>query len=353
MRPFLFFGDSAVAVLAAWIGLSVFIFAAATFLLVLILRIFLKLRTRREEELRKTWEPILAASAFGVPIDKPILRERDRDFFLHLWNHYQQSLRGDSKEELNRLARSLGLEEKALRDIESFRLGRRLMALMTIGHLKAEGVWEKLVSLTASRNVPISLMASRCLFQINASQAMPSFFRSLLQRRDWPPALVGALLKENSADVISEPLVRAAQEAPEDLKPRLIGYLKIAYPEKTIGVIHQILRTSSDSETIAAALRIVSDPTEIDVVQGYLKHAAWVVRMQAAKAVGRLGSREDEAKLIPLLGDQEWWVRYRSAFALAGLPTMTVTRMREIQSAHKDRYARDMMEQVIAERFAP
>ena len=66
-------------------------------------------------------------------------------------------------------------------------------------------------------------------------------------------------------------------------------------------------------------------------------------------AAGRIGEDEDEALLVPLLGDQEWWVRYRAAQALAHLPTMQAPRLRSIQASQTNPFARDILSHVMAE----
>jgi hypothetical protein len=47
--------------------------------------------------------------------------------------------------------------------------------------------------------------------------------------------------------------------------------------------------------------------------------AAWEVRAQAAIALGRLASPEAVAALHHLLADEQWWVRYHAAQALAAI----------------------------------
>jgi HEAT repeat protein len=64
-----------------------------------------------------------------------------------------------------------------------------------------------------------------------------------------------------------------------------------------------------------------------------------------------LGVPGDEQQLIGLLTDRQWWVRYRAARALASLGFVGAERMRAIQAAQSDAYARDIIEQVLAERL--
>ena len=62
-----------------------------------------------------------------------------------------------------------------------------------------------------------------------------------------------------------------------------------------------------------------------------------------------IGTADDASILIALLSDAQWWVRYRAAQALARLPSVDVPKLESIQAAQSDRFARDMLSQVIAE----
>ena len=71
--------------------------------------------------------------------------------------------------------------------------------------------------------------------------------------------------------------------------------------------------------------------------------------MQAAKLLGRMGRTEDAGRLEKLLADKEWWVRYRAAKALVRLPGVTVADLEQIRLSLQDHYARDILDQAIAE----
>jgi HEAT repeat protein len=74
------------------------------------------------------------------------------------------------------------------------------------------------------------------------------------------------------------------------------------------------------------------------------------VRVQAARALARIGERTDIDLLAPLLGDREWWVRYRAAQALASLAALYGQPLDVVGHTLSDRFARDMLAQVMAER---
>jgi len=76
----------------------------------------------------------------------------------------------------------------------------------------------------------------------------------------------------------------------------------------------------------------LAGPEDLPIVRGYLQHHNWCVRLHAVKALGRLGSVDDEENLISLLNDENWWVRFRSAEALANFSYMTMARLMDIKT---------------------
>ncbi|MNN48196.1 hypothetical protein D3C81_1626630 [compost metagenome] len=66
--------------------------------------------------------------------------------------------------------------------------------------------------------------------------------------------------------------------------------------------------------------------------------------------LGRIGEHPDVNRLIPLLADAEWWVRYRAAQSLVGIPFLSMAEIELLRNNLSDRFARDMLGQAIAER---
>jgi HEAT repeat protein len=113
-----------------------------------------------------------------------------------------------------------------------------------------------------------------------------------------------------------------------------------------------LLERALDDESVAivtAALRLVNLPGSRGRVRALLAHQDWQVRVQAAKALGRIGDRGDVDRLAALLGDREWWVRYRAAEALVDLPWLARADLAALHASLTDRYAADMLSQAMAE----
>ena len=107
--------------------------------------------------------------------------------------------------------------------------------------------------------------------------------------------------------------------------------------------------TRDNPEVLAAALGVATGHSAVPRIDELLAHPAWYVRMQAAKLIGRMGRKEDAERLERLLSDAEWWVRYRAAKALVRLLGVDVPELECVRLRLHDRYARDILEQAIAE----
>ena len=185
--------------------------------------------------------------------------------------------------------------------------------------------------------------------QIDADRALPIVIPHMAEREDWPPARVATILRRAGPDAVSEPLASAILGATPEKANRLLGYLDTCHLRVADELTHRLLKYSDDDYIITALLRTLDNPRELPIVRKLLRHERWHIRMLAAIALGRIGEAEDTAALIELLSDQAWWVRYRAAQTLAHLPFMTVAQLRTVQAMQSDRYARDILDQVIAE----
>ncbi len=94
------------------------------------------------------------------------------------------------------------------------------------------------------------------------------------------------------------------------------------------------------------------DPADLDFVRELLKHRDWRIRTQAAICLGQIGTEDDVVCLAHAAGDQDWWVRYRAAMALANIPTVSFERLKSIADNHYNLFGTDIITKVLQEREA-
>jgi HEAT repeat protein len=116
--------------------------------------------------------------------------------------------------------------------------------------------------------------------------------------------------------------------------------------------VRDVLAASTNAEVLAAALAALADSADIAHARRLLCHPEWFVRVAAAGALGRMGTDDDIPGLTDALRDMSWWVRHRAAQALSQLPGMDPATLADMAARQTDRYAADMLRQVLAERCA-
>ncbi|NLX01086.1 MAG: HEAT repeat domain-containing protein [Syntrophomonadaceae bacterium] len=331
---------------------------AITTVLILISLLFMSWiqnnRKKRQERFYAEWEPLLAEASLGSEQMPPLpsLRRRDYISFLLVWNRFQQNLRVESRWGLLQMATDLGMNQVAARMMKRRDETGKALAALTLGNLKDYTRWHLLQTMAERESGLCAQIAAGALAKIDPLRAAPILIPLFVERHEWPQTRVAAILGEMGSSIVSEPLVDAIRKAEEADIPRLLRYIPFIEPHAAVLLVRELLANRDNSEVIAAcliAVRYLEDHKSKDVVINLLDHPGWAVRVQAVNALGRLAGTGDVDHLSRMLSDSNWWVRYRSAQALVGLPFMDPKKLENIKEGQSDRYARDIMAQVIGE----
>jgi hypothetical protein len=338
-----------------WAGLASVAASAGMLLAVLLVRLRNRLLQTHEQAVAARWQGILLRCVEELPAPLPALRRADGYLFLRLWNRIHESLRGEAHERLNELALRLGADALAVRYLRSHDPRRELLGIVTLGNLRLPGAGKAVDRLIEHRSPVVSLRAAQALMRIAPWKGLPRLLYVAARRADWPIARVIALLREAPAERTGEALAKAierslaAPRASERL-PRLLKLIDAASAETVRPALLRAMKRHPDSETLAAGLAALRHPEDVALARRYARHEAWHVRLEAAKALGRLGGREDLPRLVSLLADRSWWVRHRAAQAIAALPWLKPQELQRLADTVSDRFAADALRESIAER---
>ncbi len=331
-------------------GLGIIGFSLLMLVAVFLLRLRLVLRLRRERHYTALWRPVLAECVFGVPEALPAVPRAMRYHFMKLWNHHHESLEGSARSNLEALARNMGIDAVARDMLQSRDLRERLIAIITLGHLGDRERWQELRTLVSHPSPLLSLAAARALLDIDAEATLAWLVMVMAAREDWPLARLVAMLREAGPDRTTAPLVAALKAAGNPQQAiRLLRMMEVAHSGAAGAAAARIVRESGNPEVIAAGLRLLGDPRDLELARGCAVHASWVVRVAAARLLGRIGEPCDRRLLAGMLGDSHWWVRYHAARALTVLPFTSLAELEKIRATLDDRFAADMLAQAIAE----
>jgi HEAT repeat protein len=340
-------------VMLAWRSAEVAALASAGLLLLaLVVRRYYRLEARLNERVIATWRPLLTCIALeeGESPALPRLPGRHLPYLMEEWNALNDVVRGEAGERLNTTARALGFEVAARRFLHSRQVGRRILGIRTLGHLRDPSSWQPLQEQLVSQNALVSFYAAAALVSIDAQRAMPGIMNQLAERESWPGEAMARLLVDAGADVAREP-IRALMLSLAPAKiPPLLPWL--SHVDAVLGseVATELLRRyPEDVDIVAAALLVVVEPKVLPELARYAESKNADVRQSLATAYGRLGGLGDVEPVVRLMCDRVWWVRYRAGQALLALKGMTSDRLEAVRAQIGDIYARDMLEHVRAE----
>ena len=341
--------DSQIA-FAIWVGLAVTVMSVLLLVAVLVLRQVAQRRERNHLRAATFWHGVLAEAVHAAPADVPPLPAHDMTGFVEAWNELHDAPGGADNPGMLAVAEQVGLAPKLERLVEHGRFHDRVMGIIALGYLRSGSSFDRLAALIDDASPIVSISAARALMRIDAPRAVQQVVPQIVSRQDWVDGGIAQMLHEAGPEAVKDELGAAALRANDEVAPRLVRFLAGVSPEAVAPVIARILAEPHDEHLVSTCLQVIGDVRDLDKVRPLLTHERWHVRMHAAAAIGRLGTAADAEALLPLLTDPQWWVRYRTAQALQQLLAGGEERLAQVRDAQEDRYARDILTQVMAER---
>lgn len=343
-------GADSQILMAFWVGVCVTVTSLVLLAAVLVLRQVAQRRERNHLRAAALWRQVLGDAMHAMPASSPGLPWRDMTGFMDAWNELHDAPGGADNPGMRKVAEQVGLAPKLERMLDRGNFHDRVMAIIAIGYLRSASSFGRLARLIGDASPIISISAARAMMRIDASRAVQQVVPQIEARHDWVDGGIAQMLHEAGPDAIKAELGAAVLRANDDVAPRLVRFLAGVSEEAATPVIGKILAEPHDEHLVSTCLQVMTDPADLDKVRPLLGHTRWHVRMHAAAAIGRLGSMADAAALEPLLADPQWWVRYRTAQALEHLFHGDAARLGQVRDAQADRFARDILTQVMAER---
>jgi hypothetical protein len=304
------------------------------------------------------WRPMLMRWAMGDQVNEPmpVLKAQERWPFMRLWLHCQMSLQGQGRQRLAELGLLMGCREMALARVGSTHFSERMVGLLALGFLLDRSSVPTLKERLESGNGDSMIYAARALMEIDQVEHGAAVVHALLTCQGLDFALVSVLLKpfKTRLDAVLMPACPQAQAAMGEVPHaqalqwlRLAQALKLLVPQWRLT---PFLSSEQHIEILIAALRLVQGEQGTEAVARHAQHADWRVRVQVARALGRIGGLKHQPILLGLLTDGQWWVRYRSAQALWQMPGVHHDQLLTNVVAKNDRYALSMLDAVRSEK---
>lgn len=346
---------------------AVWLMAVATLVLVSVLILGLLvlryLRWREDARRRRfeaNWRPLLMRCAMGDAIqgELPTLRRSEQWPFMKLWVHCQMSMRGDCAVRLAELGKQLGCDRMALQWLEKGHRSERLFALLALGYLQDPVAQPLLDKRFVQGSTRTALHAGWGLLQLDAGANADRVVSGLLGREDLDVVRASVLLRQHrlvvqQALMHTLPRLLRTELKGEQDPDMLLRWLRLARAMRlqvASGELAPMLTVNQPTDVLIGAIRLVQGEQGPDAVRMHAGHPDWRVRAQVARALGYIGRSDETDTLANMLSDREWWVRYRAAQSLVRLSGMDSEHLRRRMAGLTDRYARSMVDAVLAER---
>lgn len=337
--------------LSIFIGLLFVLISILLFIIIMLKRLYLAKKEKRDTKLLEAWRPILLKNLYQGPTSFKDMPKKNIILFLILWSNMQDILKGPDKEQLNQLARSLHIDHKAFKLLSSRKLSQRLLAISVLGNLRDTKSWPKIYEFSKSSNMTLAISAIHALAKINSEKALHIVISFMVNRQDWPDYKLIVILNEIGATTFSQPLANEILKLPPDKQTHLLNMMHFGDGKVVLPLVKQLLSTTSDNEVTATCLTLLSifgDHRDVPLVQHYLNHEEAFIRIHGVKTLAAIGSAAELYSLEKCLCDRDWWVRYRAAEAIKSLPAVTDEKILEIKNRQSDRFAIDILNYVIS-----
>lgn len=326
-------------------------------------------KAERWNRLETQWEPLILSVMEGEGRPEAVwehVEKKDRLYFIDFLMRFARRFRGEELQVLSDLARPF-LGEVA-GHLKSHPPAQRARAIQALGFLGFRHYVNDIVAALNDTSPLVAMVAARVLAQREHPQYVSQVVDALHRFDDWSPKFLAAMLsavgpeaapvlREAYADssrplnirAVSAEALRELNDFPAaDLAAKVLGEerepesavhregapkeAEMAAPRPempAVAVDEERLEEGPISDQpnphrdlIASSLRLVRSmgrPAHAEMVRPLCSSVDFVVRAFACRALGKIGSRSDIARLEAALMDASIWVALHAARALREL----------------------------------
>lgn len=189
-------------------------------------------------------------------------------------------------------------------------------AISIVGLLQLPGQESRLIRHLQHTELPVVFAAGLALLRLD-NRRIDTLWAQLPITELSKSALL-TLLEESDPQCVNK-LIHAqlATAKPAEAASFLLLWSQIPENEAQDVGRKLLLTKETPVALLSAALRVLQSSEDLPLVRHYLQHADWPVRLNAVKAMGRLGHGQDLEALRCMEDHPNWWIRTRVREQLA------------------------------------
>lgn len=262
------------------------------------------------------------------PDTLPPMNQRDLNDVVEIWLQTLDRVRGaDAAKGLVRLGEWLDLSNRLLPLLKSGDMDEKLLAIMALGQLKERRALPVILQNLDNPYPLLSLAAMKAFMDIAPEEGLPE----LMQRIDtpgWPLGRIRHLLHSAPRHLQTQYLSVAAETLSRQQLPHLMELVFALAPSESSQVANDCLRRfPTCSRLMQTVLKHSADPLFLPLARACCKSDLPELRSESLLALGRLGAREEEARLMHHLNNDTWLNQQSAARSL-------ITHINDASAAH-------------------
>lgn len=247
------------------------------------------------------------------PTTLPPMNQRDLYDVVEMWLQTFDRIRGaDAAKGLVRLGEWLDFADRLMPWLKSADLDEKLLAIMALGLLKERRALPVIRQNLDNPYPLLSLAAMKAFMDIAPEEGLPE----LMQRIDtpgWPLGRVRHLLLSAPRHLQTQYLSVAAETLAVQQLPHLLELVFALAPSESSQVAGDCLRRYPNHPPLMqTVLKHTADPRFLPLALAGCDSDDAGLRNESLLALGRLGGREEQARLIRHL-DSDTWLNQKAA----------------------------------------
>ena len=244
------------------------------------------------------------------------------------------------------------LYQNELSNLSSKKVELRVHAVTYLPFIVTEGLlYEGLMTALEDETLDVRLAAAKSLARLKFINSVGPILNHLALPATWPIHRISEILNEMGAGVI-DPLI-AYLNKPQISDASIMVAMSVLGTQKAQTATNAIVQyiNHPDKEVRVQAIKALGRIGNIDntpdLAQG-LRDDSWEVRSASATALGLLKNPSTVSELGKSLCDPEWWVRYNSGLALVNMGEEGVAILQNALGL-SDKFASEISRQILEE----
>ena len=270
--------------------------------------------------------------------------------FCRLWCSLLDMISGGAHDRIRAIGQDLQLFSRLQPLFRHPRFEYRLLAVVCLGHLGGVQASHRLQDVIAEEKSPVLALAA--LDALMSVDQPAGLYWALIGRKQhhWPTERLVQVFSQADKEWVVDALMRAIDNGDREDVPELLKLLAgLHMPLAATDIRALSEKYASSPEVISHLLPLVNHSVLHHWVRALLRHKQTSVRIQAARAMRRVGRTSDLKPLLPLLRDPDWWVRYRAMQAIDALPGVPKQEIENQVTRLSDPFAVDILKHVESE----